>query len=114
MVPLASLAALIAVGLGVDFSGQTQAEQDLRDQVSYCARLATGQASLGASADRAAVSQAAQDCLTARGLTGTVGLTPARLTVTVQGEYPTKLLSIIGLDRLPVRAVGSAALAQER
>jgi len=113
MVPLATLAALIAVGIGVDFAGQTVAEQNLRDVATYCARTGASQGVLGAQASAIAVSTAYQ-CLTAQGVTGTVSLTTDSLTVTLTGTYTTRLLTIVGINRLPLTATGSTTIRQGR
>jgi hypothetical protein len=109
MVPLASLAALICVGIGVDFSGQTIAEQDLRDQLTTCAKIGAEAAQV---ADRPleVARTVANQCLSERGLTGSIEVNPAKITVTSSGDYTTKLLSILGLSHLPVHGVGSASL----
>jgi len=113
MVPLASLAALICVGIGVDFSGQTIAEQDLRDQATFCAQQGAGRATLAADATAVAVTTA-QQCLTARGLSGTVTRTGSSITVDLTGTYSTKLLTIIGIDHLPVHGTTAVTILQTR
>jgi len=113
MVPLASLAALICVGIGVDFSGQTIAEQDLRDQASHCAREGAVQATTGAQSTSEAISIAYQ-CLATQGLTGTVSLAETMLVVEVTGVYKTKLLSIVTIDKLPLRGYASTNILQDR
>jgi len=113
MVPLAGLAALICVGIGVDFSGQTIAEQNLRDQASYCARQGAQAETLGAVNTIRAVGVAYQ-CLSSEGLSGTVALDGTAITVDVHDTYPTKLLTIVAINELPVRGVASADILQGR
>jgi len=109
MVPLASLAVLIAVGIGVDFTGQTTAEQGLRDQAMYCARLGAAGANLTVTATTTAIATA-EKCLVNLHATGTVTRTDTSLIVTVTGTYPTKLLTVIGVDHLPLAGTAAAAI----
>jgi len=113
MVPLASLAALICVGIGVDFSGQTIAEQNLRDQAAYCARMG-GQASTVGATNTAQAINAAYQCLSTGGLSGTVGFDGTSITVEVRDTYRTKLLTIVAIDELPVRGRASSDILQGR
>jgi len=113
MVPLASLAALICVGIGVDFSGQTIAEQNLRDQAAYCARQG-GQASTIGGTNTAQAIDVAYQCLSTQGLTGSVGFDGTAITVEVTDTYPTKLLTIVAINDLPVRGVASSDILQGR
>ncbi|MDR0284716.1 MAG: hypothetical protein LBI33_07480 [Propionibacteriaceae bacterium] len=113
MIPVASLAALICVGIGVDFSGQVAAEQVLRDQASHCARAGATAATLGANSEFLALA-GAETCLSEGVLVGTARLDGRVLTVELTGTYPTKLLSIIAIDRLPLRGAASVGLAQDR
>ena len=114
MVPGAALAVLIAMGIGVDFSGQVQAEQSLRDIAGQCARLGTTQISLNQMVNQVAALNSAQACLDRLGVTGQVALSGAGLTVTVQGTYQTKLLGLIGIGQLPVTASAGAVVKVER
>ena len=113
MVPLASLAALICVGIGVDFSGQTIAEQNLRDQAAYCARQGSQASTLGGTNTAQAIDIAYQ-CLSAQGLSGNVGFNGTAITVEVAGTYHTKLLTIIAINDLKVRGVASSDILQGR
>ena len=113
MVPLASLAALICVGIEVDFSGQTIAEQDLRDQASRCARQGAASATMGARSTALAVDTAYQ-CLSASGLRGTVSLNGTSLVVDLTATYQTKVLTIVAINRLPVRGTASVTINQGR
>ena len=111
MVPLAALAALICVGIGVDFAGQTMAEQDLRDQVAACARSSGDWASMAATPAIDSVGSAYQ-CLFNYGISGTVTYEDETLTVHATGAYQTQLLSIVGVFELPTRATASVGVAQ--
>ena len=113
MVPLASLAAIICVGIGVDFSGQTMAEQVLRDQVAGCARSSADWASVIAFPGLAAVASANQ-CLSDLGLSGTVAYADDVLTVTSNGVYQTKMLSIVGVSTLATTATATSGVALGR
>ena len=103
MVPLAALAALICVGIGVDFAGQALAEQELRDQVMACTRSSADWASVTVLPAFEAVGSAYQ-CLSDYGLTGTAEFVGDSLTVTSSSVYQTKLLSIVGVWELPTYA----------
>jgi len=113
MTPLASLAALICVGIGVDFSGQALAEQDLRDRAGHCARESAQGVPLGAITALNAVASAYQ-CLSAQGMTGTVQLVDDTLVIRTSGTYRTKILTIIAIDQLPIRGTASAVVLQGR
>ncbi|MCL2784147.1 MAG: hypothetical protein FWD55_01665 [Propionibacteriaceae bacterium] len=111
MVPLISFAALICVGIGVDFSGQVTAEQELRDQAWHCARVGAGQIGMTANSALAATT-AASRCLDDHGLTGTVALTGDSVIVEVSGTYQTKLLTALGINQLPIQAAASSSILQ--
>ena len=113
MVPLMSVAALICVGIGVDFSGQTIAEQELRDQAAHCAREGAARATLGATNTSQAVTIANQ-CLSTQGLEGTATLEGASLVVEAKGTYTTKLLTIISITQLPLHGTASTQITQSR
>jgi len=114
MVPGAALAVLIAMGVGVDFTGQVQTEQYLRDVAGQCARQATTQIGLDRQANRVAALAAAQACLSRLGVTGQASLVDGGVTVTVEGTYSTKLLGIIGVATLPATASAGAVVQTER
>ena len=113
MVPLASLAALICVGIGVDFSGQTIAEQILRDQVAGCARSSADWVSM-TGAPAAVAMTSANQCLSDHGLGGIVDYSNEWLIVSVNGIYKTRILSIINVRQLPIYATATAGIAQGR
>jgi hypothetical protein len=112
MVPLASLAALIAMGIGVDFSGQVRAEQELRDVASQCARVGAGQVSVGGAPGPGSALSAAQSCLVALGVEGTVSVTGSSLGVSLRGQYSTAILGIIGIADLPLKAEAAATIRE--
>lgn len=114
MVPTAALAVLIAMGVGVDFSGQVQAEQTLRDIAGQCARLGATQVGLNHLVNPTLALSTAQGCLASWGVDGHVGLTEGGLTVTLEGTYSTKLLSLVGLRTLPVTATAGAVVGVGR
>ena len=114
MVPGAALAVLIAMGVGVDFTGQVQAEQALRDVAGQCARQGATQISLNHLANQVAALGAAQACLDRLGVTGRVGLVGGVITVTAEASYETKLLCLIGLRQLPVTVTAGAIVKVER
>ncbi|MCL2471077.1 MAG: hypothetical protein FWF25_04965 [Propionibacteriaceae bacterium] len=113
MVPMASLAALICVGIGVDFSGQTMAEQDLRDQAAQCARQAGEGVAMGAITTSQVVT-AAYQCLSAAGLTGNVNFMGTSVSIDVAGTYDTKVLTIISINQLPIHGTATASILQGR
>lgn len=112
MVPLASLAALIAVGIGVDFSGQVRAEQALRDTASQCARVGAGQISVGGLPGAGQSMPSAQTCLAHMGLEGVVVADGGSIAVIIRGTYTTTILGIIGIKQLPLKAEASATILE--
>jgi hypothetical protein len=113
MVPVITTAVLICVGIGVDFSGQALAEQDLRDQAAYCARSGAVTGQVGVDPAGEAV-QAATTCLAELGVDGTALLEDTRLIVEVHGTYTTRLLGLIAIDHLAATGRASTSLIQER
>jgi len=113
MVPLAALAALICVGIGVDFAGQAMAEQELRDQVMACTRSSADWAAVTVIPAFESVASAYQ-CLSESGITGTAEYVGDSLTVTSSGVYQTKLLSIVGVWELPTHAKATVGVTSGR
>ncbi|MDR0783969.1 MAG: hypothetical protein LBE83_09475 [Propionibacteriaceae bacterium] len=109
MVPLAGLAALICVGIAVDFSGRTIEEQNLRDLASSCARVGAQVPGMEELSLLGSVERAYQ-CLDEHGRSGTVTISGDTLTVYLEDIYVTKLLGIIKIDELPIRATASATM----
>ena len=113
MVPVAGLAALICLGIGVDFAGQAQAEQDLRDLTAACAREAAAMPPVTASPAWEALDTALA-CLERYGLTGNAQLADTSVVVESAGTYQTKLLTIIAINTLPVQARSAVTIHQGR
>jgi hypothetical protein len=105
MAPVAALAALICVGIGVDFSGQALMEQALRDDAAHCARQVSTQMAAPTTPGHESAAAAVRQCLSQLGLTGKIEVDGATLTVTVDGRYATRLLSVVAIDNLPVHGV---------
>ena len=102
---------VIAVGLGVDFSGHAAAEQEAREIAAQAARAATHAVVLtddGPRLDRAAAARAGRDFAAAAGLPATVALDGLTATVTVEGSYDTLFLGLIGVRSIDVRASAGA------
>jgi len=113
MVPAASLAAMVCVGIGVDFSGQALAEQDLRDKAGFCARQGAQEILVEAATTLSSVATT-YECLSEQELMGTVTITGTAVVVEATSTYRTRLLTIIAINELPVRATGSASILQGR
>ncbi|MFF3088760.1 pilus assembly protein TadG-related protein [Streptomyces nojiriensis] len=113
------VALLGIIGLAIDGGGKLRATERA-DAVAMEAARAAGQAIDPAAAvngegirvDPEAAQAAAYAYLSRTGSQGTVGLSADRgqLTVTVQGVYSTKFLSIVGIGTLSVSGHGSARL----
>ncbi|MFB6579431.1 pilus assembly protein TadG-related protein [Streptomyces sp. NPDC056402] len=113
------VALLGIIGLAIDGGGKLRATERA-DAVAMEAARAAGQAIDPAAAvngegirvDPEAAQAAAYAYLSRTGSQGTVGLSADRsqLTVTVQGAYATKFLSIVGIGTLSVSGHGSARL----
>ena len=107
---------VVVVGLVVDSSGKYQSSQSAQMTASSAARAGTnalaGQAvgdgtlALNSSAAQAA----AQNYLTAAGVTGNVTVVGDTITVSVEDTYTTRFLSLIGVNSLPVGATSSAQI----
>ncbi|MER7828100.1 pilus assembly protein TadG-related protein [Streptomyces sp. NPDC096097] len=113
------VALLGIIGLAIDGGGKLRATERA-DAVAMEAARAAGQAidpgaavtGEGIRVDPEAAQAAAYAYLSRTGSQGTVGLSEdrSRLTVTVQGAYATKFLSIVGIGTLSVSGHGSARL----
>lgn len=103
---------IIAVGLGVDFSGHTTAQQEARAVAAQAARAATHEVTLTAAGPRldvAAARRAGRAFAAEAGYAAEVvieGGTRARVTVT--GSYPTLFLGLIGVNSIAFEASGTA------
>lgn len=103
---------IIAVGIGVDFSGHAAAEQEAREVAAQAARAAFSEVSLttdGPQLDVGAGKRAARDFAEASGYTVDVALTQATgAQVSVHGSYETSFLGVIGIHSISVNAMGTA------
>lgn len=103
---------VLCVGLGVDLSGHATAEQEARAVAQEAAR-AGGQylvvANGRARPDIARAERAANTYVAATSLAGnTLARSDGSITVTITGRHPTRFLSMIGVDSLPLSATGTA------
>lgn len=102
---------ILAVGLGVDLSGHTVAEQAAREVAAQAARTGAQQVVLtsdGASLDRTAARRTAATQAESVGYSATVAVAGNEVTVEVRGSYTTVLLGLIGVHELTVEGSGSA------
>lgn len=113
---LGGLAMVLMVGLAVDGGGRVHAQQRAHDLTAQAAR-AGGERVEAAPAiegravviDPAAARVAARAYLTAAGVSGTVTITGGTtITVTVHDTYQTRILGMIGINRLHVIATATA------
>lgn len=103
---------ILCVGLGVDLSSHATAEQEARALAQEAAR-AGGQYLVvvdgRARPDTGRAEQAARAYLAASSFSGIVTAgSDGVITVAIRGTHPTRFLSIIGINSLPVSATGSA------
>jgi len=102
------MAIFAIVGLVVDGGGKVQATQQADEIAREAARAAGEQIETSAAAggqltvDTAAGANAARDWLKTAGITGTVTINGATVTIDVQTVYQTKFLTAIGIPNLPV------------
>ena len=115
-----SFVMMMLVGLAVDLGGQVHAKQRAHDVAAQAAR-AGGQQVQAAPAiqgqflavDVAAARRAAENYLSAAGVTGTVSVTGgATITVEVTDTYQPTLLTFIGVSTLTVTSEASARLVR--
>ncbi len=119
LVIVLTVAVLAMIGLSVDGGGKVRALERADNLASEAARAA-GQAIYAPQAieggdkvvDPAAAVAAAQNYLTAAGVTGTVTVATDRkhVTVTVTITYNTVFLGLIGIDRLTATRQATAVL----
>jgi Flp pilus assembly protein TadG len=119
LVIVLTVAVLAMIGLSVDGGGKVRALERADNLASEAARAA-GQAIYAPQAieggdkvvDPAAAVAAAQNYLTAAGVTGTVTVAPDRkhVTVTVTITYNTVFLGLIGIDTLTATRQATAVL----
>jgi len=107
---------VVVVGLVVDSSGKYQSSQSAQMTASSAARAGTnalaGQAVVDGTLalNSSAAQAAAQNYLTAAGVTGNVTVVGDTITVSVEDTYTTRFLSLIGVNSLPVGATSSAQI----
>lgn len=102
---------IIAVGLGVDFSGHAAAEQEARAIAAEAARAATHAVSVtdeGQHLDPAAARRAGQQFADAAGYTAHVDIGAMSVDVTIDGAYETVFLGLIGIDSIGFTVTSSA------
>lgn len=115
---LTTFVMMIVVGLAVDLGGQVHTQQRAHDLAAEAARAAGEQvqaapAITGAyvAVDPTAARKAAEDYLSASGVTGTVTISAGNtITVTVTDTYTPKFLGVIGIDHLTVASTATARL----
>lgn len=101
-------ALLIAFGLVVDGGAKTGA-LDRANRIAMEAARAGAQAVSGPGAVSAAAARvAANNYLSAEGLSGSVSVNGTRVQVNVTWDEPTKVLSIIGINDMTVQGEGFA------
>lgn len=105
---------IVAAGLVVDSAGKYQSTQQAQMTASSAARAGTnavaGQIVIDGTLklNGSAAQNAAQNYLTAAGVSGNVSVTGDTITVSVEGSYTTRFLSLIGINSLPVAATSAA------
>ena len=103
---------IVAVGVGVDFSGHAAAEQEAREVAAQAARAAVHEVTLtadGPKLDVGAGKRAAQRFASAAGYAADVQLSEASgAQVTLSGTYDTSFLGIIGIHGIAVEGSGTA------
>lgn len=115
---LSSLVMMILVGLTVDLGGQVHAKQRAQNIAAEAARAGGEQVQAApaiegtyVAVDTVAARNAAEQYLTAAGVTGTVTITGGdTITVDVKDTYRPKFLSVIGMGDLTVTSHASARL----
>lgn len=114
---LCSLVMVILLGLAIDLSGQVGALQRDHDLAAQAARTGAQQLQAapaiqgtGALINPGPATRAAQQYLSAAGVSGTVTVTATTLTVTVTDHYPTRFLGLVGISHLPITTTATAHL----
>lgn len=106
-------AIILAVGIGVDFSGRTTKEQEARSIAAEAARAGANSTSLtgvqlaiGSHSD-----DAVREFAKHSGYTATrVAVKGDTIHVTLKGGYETRFLGLIGINELPIEVTGTAEL----
>lgn len=115
---LGAFVMIILVGLAVDLGGQVQAKQRAHDIAAQAARAGGEQVQAAPAVegqylaiDTIAAKKAAENYLTASGVTGTVTITGGdTITVDVTDAYHPKFLTIVGINTMTVTGEASARL----
>lgn len=109
-------ALVLIVGLVVDGAGKIQANENAQAIASGASRAAANAVASqvvvngGISLDNNRARIAATDYIEASGMTGTVTVTGTHISVTVETNYSTKFVSIIGIATLPAEASATAEI----
>ena len=115
---LGAFVMIVLVGLAVDLGGQVQAKQRAHDIAAQAARAGGEQVQAAPAVegqylaiDTIAAKKAAENYLTASGVTGTVTITGGdTITVDVTDSYHPKFLTIVGINTMTVTGEASARL----
>ena len=111
---VAFFAFMIAIGIGVDFSGHARAEQELRTVAREAARTGAQEASVvidDAKLDPTRAAAAAKRYVHAAGYEGTATVAGGTtVKVRLRDTYSCKFLSIIGIHTLPTKGTGQAIM----
>ncbi len=115
---VSSFVMMMLVGLAVDLGGQVHAKQRAHNIAAEAARTGGEQVQAApaikgeyVAVDTVAARNAAEDYLSASGVTGTVTVTGGdTITVDVTDTYKPKFLSFIGIGDLTVTSTASARL----
>ncbi|MDU7361892.1 MAG: pilus assembly protein TadG-related protein [Propionibacteriaceae bacterium] len=111
---VAMFAFIVAIGIGVDFSGHARAEQELRTVAREAARTGAQESRIvidDAKLDPTRATSAAQRYFHAAGYQGSatvIGGTTVE--VKLHADYPCMFLSIIGIHTLPTHATARAQI----
>ena len=111
---VAFFAFMIAIGIGVDFSGHARAEQELRTVAREAARTGAQESRIvidDAKLDPTRAAAAAQRYIHAAGYQGSatvIGGTTVE--VRLRDTYSCTFLSIIGIHTLPTKGTGQAVM----
>ena len=107
---------VVVVGLVVDGGGKVQLATDAQHVASSAARAATNAISADTvaghalSVDALLSTQVAEDYIENAGMTGTVSVDGATITVTTEAVYATRFVSLIGISTLTVTGTATASL----
>lgn len=111
---VAFFAFMIAIGIGVDFSGHARAEQELRTVAREAARTGAQEARIvidDAKLDPTRATSAAQRYFHAAGYQGSATVMGGTtVEVRLRDTYSCKFLSIIGIHTLPTKGTGQAIM----